>query len=736
LAAEVIIGNQAKFASPARLLAPSTKPNNRLQQAMSDQEKIVNVSFPRQDIAVLTLDAPGSAANILDKQLFAELDSAMNELVERKDLNGVVLVSAKPRIFVAGADLKQIQSTLDWPDELIVNFCERGREVMKQFNRCPFISVAAMHGAAVGGGLELAMWCDLRVASDDRATKLGLPEVNLGLVPGWAGTVRLPRLTSFGTAVEMTATAKLIGSNEAKEIGLVDEVVSKDGLVGSAIRMIDAQIKKPTWRDRRRELAGPVSNTGEIKEVVAQTAKQIVNNKDKVFLYAPTVVLEHMERTATLSADNAEVSESQAMAQVYGSPASCGLLNYFFLVDHNKKRPGLVDLKLKPEPIKSLAIIGAGLMGKSIAEIAVRAKIDVTLLDAKPELAQSVAKELNKTTGSTSVSAATDYDQIAGADLVIESVVETIPVKHSVFPRIEQAVGPKTIIASNTSSIPIEQLATVLDRKENVCGIHFCHPELMSLVEVICGPETSEASIASAVGFVKSLRKMPVAINDGAGFVVNRMLAAMLDQSMRLLTAGYSHELIDESMREFGFLGGPFEIIDVIGADTCMYAGRTMWEHGLSCVSLSPILPKMVKTNRLGQKTGSGFYRYDGPGGPAIIDDGILELIKPYVEDRIDPEGDDALSSDEISSQILSVMALEATRILSEEIVADPRDIDLCVIDGLSFPKHQGGLLFWADRVGIGNVKELLEVLAEDEQKLAPSSKLSEMVANGTRFYG
>ncbi len=674
--------------------------------------KIVQLRYPQANIAVICMDTPGRPGNVLDDQMFDELEAAIDELSARDDLVGAVLISAKPKIFVAGADLKRIQKTADFSDEQIITFCEQGRAVMRKFSSANFPTVAAIHGAAVGGGLEIAMWCDYRIATDHRATKLGLPEVKLGLVPGWAGTSRLPRLTNLADAVRLVTSGDLILANAALEMGMVDSVVccndpaaAEATLEAEAIQLL-LSAKEESWRERRESLKGPVQNCGDTDAIVAETAKEIIANRE-IFLFAPTVVLEHTVRTAVLDAAAAEASESLAMAQVYGSPANRGLLHHYFLVRHNHKNPGLVDTSLEVQPVKSLGIVGAGLMGASIATKCAASGMEVRLLDANPGAARLAAQRINEsTTGPTgpTVKVIDDYDDLSGVDLVIESVVETMNVKKSVLQKIEAVENAPRWVASNTSAIEIGSMSPHIEHRNSFCGIHFCHPKLMSLVEVICGPDTDEQTVANSVAFVRQLRMMPVAINDCPGFVVNRLLATMLNQALQLYSEGHSIESIDSAMRDFGFLGGPFEIIDVIGADTCMYAGRSMWENGLKCVSLSPILPRMVKKNLLGRKVGMGFYRYATPEGDGEFDLSIDELLNGYRTTESKAERD----SESIAIRILSKVALEASLILEEEIVSDPRDIDLCIIHGLSFPSHLGGILFWADQMGIGTLNKIL----------------------------
>lgn len=702
----------------------------------------VSVSRIRPDIALITMDQPGSAANVLNDQLFAELDATMAELAEQQDLRGVILYSAKPTIFVAGADLNRIVQTADWPPKNVVSFCEKGRAVMARFSRCPFVSVAAIHGACVGGGLELTLWCDCRIASDNRRTVLGLPEVKLGLVPGWAGTARLPRIASFEVAVDLITSGRLVDAETAKTMGFVDAVVPQDDLLEQAAAMVDRVATSEVFIRDRRAIMGPVKNQGDTEQITAAAAQQIVANEE-IFLYAPTVVLEHLARTADAPIVDAWNSESQAMVQVYGSPASRGLLNHFFLVDRNKKQPGLVDLSLPTKSIETVAIIGAGLMGQSIAQTCLKQGIDVLLHDADQAKAEAAVAELKqaptKSAAEIKSVTANEFAQFARVDLAIESVVETFEVKKLVLQKLEPHLSDDCLIVSNTSAIPIEKLASCLRLPGRFCGVHFCHPELMSMVEVICGPKSSEATITSAVAWVRRLRKMPVAMNDGAGFVVNRLLAAMLDQSTRLFEQGVPIPAIDEAMRRFGFRGGPFEIIDIVGVDTCMYAGRTMWEANLACVSLSPVLPKLVKHGRLGRKSSAGFYDYPDARGERAWNDEVMQLLQSYQTDTLNTEPPVDWMADRqletISQEILAVMVLEATRIIDEEIVADIRDLDLCVIHGFSFPQHRGGLLFWADQVGLEQVKRTLYRLEEHEPKLAPSDSIKRLAEQGRGFY-
>lgn len=688
------------------------------------------VSEPAPRIRLLTLDMPGRGANILDQTLFAELDQTLAELATGKDVDGLIVFSGKPSIFIAGADLNAISESLDWPDAEIIKFCERGRAVMARLSRMPFVTVAAIHGACVGGGLELALWCDCRVASSDRRTQLGLPEVKLGLVPGWAGTARLPRIIGFEPAAELLLSGRSVTSAEAHALGFVDLVCEQSELLNESIQLIRRVRTSESFIHHRRMIMKPVQQLNSQTALsIPETSLDVAPGEDdlklppamipvlrklgeqilsqpEIYPFAPTVLLEHLARTAGVPQADAWKSESLAMAQVWGSPANRGLLNHFFLIDRNKKKPGLVDTTIRCEPVQTVAIVGAGLMGRAIAENGLRRGLNVLIYDADADRAHQVARELQAHTDQPSskklagrVIAIYDWNDLAPAQWVIESVVETEAVKTSVLQKIESAVSQQTFIATNTSAIPISKLAKCLTHPNRFCGIHFCHPELMALVEIPCGEQTGEKTIAAAVSLVRQLGKMPVAMNDGPGFVVNRLLAAMINQAVELLLGGIPAEQIDEAMRDFGFLGGPFEIIDTIGVDTCMYAGRTMWESGLTCVTLSPILPKLMKLGRLGRKSGVGIYQYaDGDSRTrGKVDPEFAKIIAPYLRQTIEKE----FEAESIAKMIVMAMVSEGVKILDEDIVDDLRDIELCAIQGLSFPQHRGGIFFWADAAGL-----------------------------------
>ena len=655
----------------------------------------VSISNVRSDIALLTLEAGDDGRVNLGDTLLEEVDRAMETLASQTGLAGVIVRSSGRLSFAQAWDIDGLQERFDWDDQQIIRYSQRGRAVLARLSRCPFPTVALIENDCLGAALELTLWTDYRLAID--SVSVGVPQVSIGLTPGWGGTSLLPRIVGLEAATDLITSGRLIDAREALKIELVDEVCDAEVILERASILIDRVGVSKAFVKKRKMLTGPAPGITpetwqEIAEPVAKKFGQRIVGSEDVFPYAPTVALEHLTRTCASPIKVAWQSESTGLAQVWGSPANRGLTHYQSALQHNAAQPGLVDLSLSATSIATVGIVGAGLMGGSIAKICYAAGLSVWLLDADGDLAASVVNQIDAdvATSTGRIQFAKTYDQFADCDLVLESVVETLDVKKIVLQRIESAVSADAIIATNTSAIPIEKLAANLEQPERFCGIHFCHPELMALVEVVCGPATSPEAVCSAVGFVQVIEKIPIAMRDSPGFVVNRLLAALLNASLDLFVAGVEIQQIDAAMREFGFLGGPFEIIDVIGVDTCMYAGRTMWEAGVECVSLSPILPKLMKNKRLGRKSGAGFYAYPGGARVPVWDPAVRDLIDGYRGD-ISTELDEA----EIQQRILNAVAAEANLILDKQIVGSRYDIDLCIVNGFSFPKYRGGILHW-----------------------------------------
>lgn len=707
----------------------------------------LTLSWPEPDIALLTFDLPGKGANILSRSALEELAAHLDAIEKRADVAGVIILSGKPGTFIAGADLREFAASLDAPEEEIVKVSRAGQELFARLLSGKFVSITAIDGICVGGGAELAVWCDRRIMSHNPKSEIGFPEVKLGLFPGWGGTARLPRIVGLANAVEMISSGESIDARAAQAMGLVSDVVAAEELLPAAMRLVRLEQQTGDYlRDREQQSQPLVMNETELG-FLGLTNSAYILQQTKGQYPAPPAALELLLETSQLDVKKACEKESKGFAKLFGSPVNRALINVFFLTDRNKRDTGLEPgAKAEPRELKSVAIIGAGIMGAGIAEASLKRQLSVVLTDANRDALQrgaqnvmegaSYSKEAKGADAEKAIKLAAHFTatqsdhEVAACDLVIEAVVENVDVKRDLYQRIEPKLRETAILASNTSTIPIMRLAEKLARPEQFCGIHFFNPvRKMKLVEVIRGAKTSDATVATAVAYAKQISKMPIVVNDGPGFLVNRLLLPYLNESLELLLEGAEIDKIERAAVKFGMPLGPISLFDMVGIDTAMYAGRVMWEAFPDRIVASPLLPALVKGGMLGQKTGTGFFHYEGKKGKPQPNPKLAEMIQRYAREKKD------FTPDELTARLFLPMLLEATRILDDKIVRDVRDIDLGLIFGLGFPPFKGGLLFWADTLGAAKIVEMLKPLEYLGARAKPTARLLEMAENGAKFY-
>ncbi|MFI4876047.1 MAG: 3-hydroxyacyl-CoA dehydrogenase NAD-binding domain-containing protein [Blastopirellula sp. JB062] len=707
----------------------------------------ITLSFPQAGIALLTFNDPDKGANILSRTVLEELATHLDEIDGCEDIAGVVITSGKPGIFIAGADIREFVDSVGASNEEIAAMSRRGQQLFARLSNSRFLTVAAIDGVCVGGGAELAVWCDRRILSTGPKTEIGFPEVKLGIFPGWGGTVRLPRLVGLSNAVEMITGGESISASAAAKMGLADDVTSPDDLVAAAIRMIEQELKTEDFRKRRESRAAAIQLSETELGFLGATASAYIQGQTKGQYPAPIAALETLLGGSMTDADSALEMEAEGLAGLFGTPVNVALMNVFFLTDRNKKDEGVEQDHVEKTKINAVSVIGAGIMGAGIAAANVRRNIFTTLSDANADaLRRGVSgvldeaaydkaagkKTLSKAVeGAALLNASTSDREIAASQLVIEAIVENLEVKRKIYARLESQMTDEAILASNTSTLPITQLAANLAKPERFVGIHFFNPvRKMKLVEVIRGELTSDATVASAVAYAKRLGKFPIVVNDGPGFLVNRLLFPYMNEALALLQEGVSMERIDKCAKKFGMPIGPISLYDMVGIDTAFYAGRTMYDAFPERTLASPILPALVKAGRLGQKSGLGFYSYENRKKKAQPDPAVAKYVDPYVKGM--PRDD---TDAQLMDRLFLPMLLEATRTIESKIVRDVRDIDLGLIFGLGFPPFKGGLMFWADTIG---AKELVERLKRWEDlgtRYQPTNLLLEMADNGTKFY-
>jgi len=738
-------------------------------------------------VVVLSFQVPGHAQNVLTAEFLNDLSQALDRLASGPPPVSVVLQSSRPGSFFAGADISRLDRLHDTSPAEIERLCGTGRELFARLSSQPWPSVAIIDGICLGGGLELALACDLRVATDAGHTSLGFPEVKLGLLPGWGGTVRLARLIGPGAAVELAAAGENVDGRAAARMGLVDACVPPDQAFASACRLAEIAVARHSHLERRRHQAAAVALVQEERDFLEAMSSAVILGRSGGHYPAPLAIVETILKGAAVTADEAAVMEAAAFARLAGSDASRQLIRVFRLGERNRRDKGLdergatagpeVDheahedhgdaldagqaVEATPAPERP-AVIGAGIMGAGIAASHLRAGFAVTLVDVQADtLAASVASILDEAAWdrgtkrtdpmravalSGRLHTATRMAAIADCDLVIESVLERADIKRQVLVEIERNVGPETVIATNTSTNPIAKLAEPLQNPSRFCGIHFFNPvRRMTLVEVIRGPATSDATVATAVAHVKRLGKCPIVVRDSPGFLVNRVLMPYLHESVEMLREGIDAKRIDRVARAFGMPMGPLELYDMIGLDTAFYAGLVLSAAYGDRIEASPLIPALVKSGRLGRKSGAGFYLYQhqyryqqhqplqqaSGGQRARIDrpdEGVVRLIRPYALPA--RETTDAT----IGDRLLLPMLLEALRALDEGIVRDGRDIDLAVIHALGFPAFRGGLLAWGNTLGAEEVVRRLGPLADLGIRMHPTPRLLAMAAAGEPF--
>ena len=707
--------------------------------------QVITLEMVEPDIACLTLDDPDRGANVFSQSVLGELEGHLDALDSRTDLSGLIIRSAKPGIFIAGADLREFVASLDIADDEAVRLCRRGQTLFMRLAAMPCVTVAAIDGICVGGGAELAAWCDRRIMTDSSRSQIGWPEVKLGLLPGWGGTVRASRLAGLANAVELITTGRSINAREAYEMGLCDIWVPSDQLDQEAIRMIRRESKEKTYKRDRERWSGPIPFSETELGFLGLTASAMIRQETKGRYPAPEAALEVLLEGSTLTAEQAAQREAEAMAGLFGSPVNAALLNVFFLTDRNKKDRG-VGSDVKPVSIDRVGVIGAGIMGSGISAANLKRGIAVWLKDASTEaLAKGLQNTLEEASydrdakGPTSerllrnaprLSAVASDADFGACDLVIEAIVENEEVKKQVLPAIEKELREDRFLASNTSTIPINRLAAVLDRPERFCGIHFFNPvRRMQLVEVIRGDRTSDETVATAVAYAKRLGKYPIVLKDGPGFLVNRLLLPYMNEALELLLDGVPIESVERAAKKFGMPMGPITLYDVVGLDTALFAGRVLWEAFPDRIPVSPLLIQLVKAGRLGQKSGKGFFRYGGKRRKPEPDPAFDEILRPLQREAKD------YSTEHITRRLFLPMLLEATRVIEDKLIRDVRDIDLGLIFGIGFPPFRGGLLFWADTVGAPAIMEQLEELEYLGARAEPTRLLKRLAEQNETFY-
>lgn len=697
-------------------------------------EASVRVDIDDGGIATLTIDQPGQKVNVMNVAFIEDLEAAVNELP--RDLKGLIMRSGKEGQFVAGADLEQV---LLAPTAREAS--EQVRRLQRTLNRLsdlPYPSVAAINGPALGGGLELALACDYRVCVEHSGNILGLPEVQLGLLPAGGGSQRLPRLIGLSRALGLILEGKRYSPKQARRYGVVDEVVHPAVLMTAARERLAHG--KRTGRPRWSKLDSAAAQWPLVRSLVFRQAEKSVKAKTRGHYPAPPKALEVIRAGQEQGFGAGLAAEAVAFGELVTTPVARNLIHLFFATEELKKEQRV--LADEAITVERVGVLGAGFMGSGIAQAATAAGYAVRLRDVKPE---AVAKGL-KTARDLTIGAArkgrfsrqeaqaitarlsgsTDYSGFSRAQMVIEAVFEDVEIKRGVVSELEQVLPEDAVIASNTSSLPIGSLAAGARHPERIVGMHYFSPvHKMPLIEVIRADASSDTAVATAVDVGRAMGKTVIVVGDGPGFYTTRVLGFMIQEAGRLFEAGASVESIDRAMTAFGFPVGPLALTDEVGIDVAAHISEIMHTAFPDRFAAAESIGRLVREGRLGRKSKRGFYDYSGKRKKP--DKAVYALRG---------NGETTIPRDLIQRRLVLAFINEASRCLEEGVIANPRDGDVGAVMGIGFPPFLGGPFRYADTLGVASVVQQLQQMERAYgSSFAPSRTLTHMAAGNGKFY-
>lgn len=685
------------------------------------------------DLAIIWFDSPGEKVNKFSSAVMSEFSSIVEEMERSPEVQRIIVASGKPSIFIAGADVSEFTKAAT--PELARQYTRFGQQVLHRFSNLKQVKVAAINGACMGGGCELAIACDWRVMSDHPRAQIGLPEVKLGIFPAWGGVTRLPRLIGLPAALDIILNGKTVDGKRARRIGLVDEVVPPAILLDVA-RQLSARRPQSRRRTRFYLEGNPLA-----RRVIFAKARKAVLAQTHGNYPAPFKAIDVMERGLAAGLDAGLQREVDEVVPLILGDVAQNLVRLFFLVEEAKKDRGTAA----PLDVARAGVLGAGIMGGGIAQIvADKTDADVRMRDlhwnaiagglkAAAQVWRRRVERRSMTRGEMQrklarISGTTDWTGFDRCDLVIEAVVENLEIKQQVLAEFEAQAKDGAIFASNTSTIPITDIAALATRPENVVGMHFFNPvDRMPLVEVIRGARTSETAMATVASFARRLGKTVVYCNDGPGFIVNRILGPYMNEAGFVLQEGNTIESIDAAMVRFGMPMGPMALLDEVGIDVAAKVGRILAAAFGDRLDPSPVVDKLYADGRQGKKNGKGLYLYRegkrlGPD-PSVY--AVLGTAAPH-----------PAQADEVVERMVLPMVNEAAVILEETIVASAAELDLAMIMGTGFPPFRGGLLRYADSLGLAHIVARLDDLAARRGKrFAVTAPLRLRAERGGRFY-
>ncbi len=696
----------------------------------------------KDGIAIVTFDLPGEKVNKLTTTVMEELNKLLGELEGNREIKALVFRSGKNSNFIAGADIAEIRDVRDAATG--ESFARRGQAVFGRLESLPFPTVAAIHGPCLGGGFELALACTYRVISSDQKTALGLPEVKLGIIPGFGGTQRLPRLVGLANALDMILTGKLVYAKKAVKIGLADELTYQEILLDRAVMRARNAIGKPRpsgIRTKRHLLIRIMKGSPLIRPVIYRRAEKSILRETRGNYPAPIAALASVRFGLSHPNDKGYANEAQLLGRLVPTEVSKNLISVFYLNELLKR-----DTQPSPVKVAQAGVLGAGVMGGGIAQLLAEKGLAVRMKDINTKAVGAGLKEawgifskrqqkgiltpIQARDGFDRITGVTDYSGFGSADIAVEAVVENMDIKKSVLREFEQAAKEGAIYATNTSSLSISEIASASRRPDRVVGMHFFNPvEKMPLVEVVKGERTSLETIAAVSTLARRLGKLPVVVHDGPGFLVNRILMPYLNEAATMLEEGNTVEDIDHTLLSFGMPMGAFILLDEIGIDVAHTVADILQQGLGDRVKPSHLLGDLYREGYFGKKNGKGFYRYEGGrrlGADVTVPSKILGR----------PAKKNKAGSEEVINRTILLMIKEAALCMEEGIISRPDLLDGALIFGIGFPPFRGGLLRYADTIGAKSLVDRLEHYAKEYGgRFDPPRSLLEMARTGQEFY-
>ncbi len=698
------------------------------------------------NLGLLTFDVPEKSVNTFSQPVLAELEEIVGRLEGRKDLRGLLLKSGKPGQFIAGADLNELGALAYMKRDDVEKGLKRGHDLFNRISRLPFPTVALIDGNCMGGGTELSLAMDYRIASNGRSTKIGLPEVKVGIIPGWGGTQRMPRAIGVHHAITMITSGEPIAAKKAAELGLVFDAVPAEKLVDEGRRLVEHAQASGEWLENRKRNEQPMGLSEDQMRFAFTVAEGGVLGQTKGQYPAPLAAVRAMRDGVNLPLMEGLEVEKKAAAELTGSPISAALIGVFFMTNQLARDRGVDDPKIQPRAVKRVGVLGAGQMGSGIATAHARSGIPAGMVDVDDaRVAYGMGRAVDTVAGRIKIGRATHEDMqamlanlststshslFADCDVVVEAVTENEELKTKMYKDLAKAMRDDAILASNTSTISITRMAKAAPNAERFVGMHFFFPvDRMQLVEVIRGEKTSDETVATIVELSKRIKKTPIVVNDCAGFLVNRVLLPYMGEAVLLLQEGASMDAVDKVATKFGMPVGPVALHDMVGIDTSCFAGRVLASAYSDRVVATPLMDDLVAAGRLGKKAGAGFRKFSGTKGKPAPDPDF----QPLLEKRRTASRE--VSNEEIQDRLFLSMLLESVRALEENIVREPAHVDMGLILGVGFPPFRGGILRWCDQEGAAKIVERASKYTALGKRFEPSPMLLDMAKSGKLFY-